>query len=95
MDLTSKPKVTRLPYHGPREHRDEVHGWLKIWWIGATEGDQPPGRRQYCSRRQVQSILKYWQTSCFCLMKHEYTPDTPGVLETILAESPLDRVLGI
>jgi hypothetical protein len=86
-----------IKHYGPKVHKqpEETMGWLKIWWVGAVEGDQPPSRRQYCSRRQIEGILEYWQRSCFCLLKHEFVPDTPGVLETILAESPLDKVLGI
>ena len=89
-------QVKRLPYHGPKEAREEGKGWLKIWWIAEMPGQEPPSRRQYCSRRQVQSILKYWQQSCFCLMKHEYVPDVAvSALEKILEPSPLDRVLGL
>jgi hypothetical protein len=96
VNLASKPTVTRLPYHGPSEKRIEDKGWLKIWWIAEMPGNEPPARRQYCSRREVRGILKYWQGTCpLTLMKHEYVPDTTSALEKILAPSPLDRILGL
>lgn len=96
------PKVIKLPYHGPRELREEHKGWLKIWWISDLPGNEPPSRRQYCSKRQVASILKYWQESCQCLMKHEWQAEgVVSVLDTILANDPklptlnaLARILG-
>ncbi len=95
-------KYTKLPYHGPKEKREEPKGWLKIWWVAEMPGNEPPSRRQYCSKRQVGSILKYWQSSCHCLLKHEWQAEgVVNVLDTILAEEPklptlsaLARILG-
>ena len=77
--------ITRLPYHGPKEsQRERTLGWLHMWWI-AEPGEQPPSRRQYCEARSVNGIVKYWQKHTFALMQHKFVPDTPSVLDTILA----------
>ncbi len=93
MDLASTVVVKRLPYHGPRESRQENMGWLSIWWIAECPGSEPPARRQYCSKREVAGILRYWQSACFALMKHEFVSEEPSVLDKILAETPLERIL--
>jgi len=76
--------IKRLPYHGPRERREPSMGWLHIWWV-SEPGEQPPSRKQYCDKRAVNGILKYWQGSTFAVIKHSFISDTPSVLNTILA----------
>ena len=88
--------VMLVPYHGPKEKRVENKGWLKIWWIAEMPGEEPPARRQYCSRREVAGILKYWQSTCpLTLMKSEYRPDVTSVLDKVLQVSPLDKIMGL
>lgn len=70
-------------------------GWLALHWLGS---DPPPDHRQYCQKKEIGGIVKYWERNVFAIMEEPvWVPDELDVLGMILAPeklSPLQEILG-